>query len=62
MCLCQVEILVDISVRVTFDIYSQIVVMNIITGLMPLEVNLQAVILRFVQYEMIDLHIVSLFR
>jgi hypothetical protein len=60
MCLCQGEILVDISVRVTFDIDSQIVVMNIIASFVPLEVNLQAVILRFVQDEMIDLHIVAL--
>jgi hypothetical protein len=36
--------------------------MDIITGLMPLEVNLQAIVHRFVQDEMIDLHIVALLR
>ena len=62
MRLCQLEILVDICVRVTFDIDSQIVVMDIITSLIPLEVNLQAIILRFVQDEMIDLHTIALLR
>jgi hypothetical protein len=36
--------------------------MKIITGLMTLEVNLQAIIHRFVQDEMIDLHIVAILR
>jgi hypothetical protein len=36
--------------------------MKIITGLMPLEVNLQAIIHSFVQDEMINLHIAALLR